>query len=118
VTRTSGALVESNHSLRVEIDVPNAEGRLRSGMYATVTIQLDERPEAVVIPATAVVRDAAATFCRVVREGKIERRPVELGLRSGAFVEVRSGLDEQMPVVVKQPELLRDGQDVRIAAGP
>jgi RND family efflux transporter MFP subunit len=118
VTRTSGALVESNHSLRVEIDVPNVEGRLRSGMYATVTIRLAERPEALVVPVTAVVRDAAGTFCCVVRDGKVERLPVELGLRSGAFVEVRSGLDEQMAVVVKQPELLRDGQDVRIAAGP
>jgi RND family efflux transporter MFP subunit len=118
VTRTSGALVESNHSLRVEIDVPNAGGRLRSGMYATVTIRLDERPEALVVPVTAVVRDAAGTFFCVVRDGKVERRPVELGLRSGAFVEVRSGLDEQTAVVVKQPELLRDGQDVRITAGP
>jgi membrane fusion protein (multidrug efflux system) len=118
VTRTSGALVESNHSLRVEIDVPNAEGRLRSGMYATVTIQLAERPEGIVIPVTAVVRDGTATFCSVVRDGKVERRPVELGLRSGAFVEVRSGLDENTAVVVKQPELFRDGQAVRIAAAP
>lgn len=118
VTRTSGALVESNHSLRVEIDVPNAEGRLRSGMYATVTIQLAERPEGIVIPVTAVVRDAAATVCSVVRDGKIERRPVELGLRSGGFVEVRSGLDENTPIVIKQPELFRDGQAVRIAAAP
>jgi HlyD family secretion protein len=118
VTRTSGALVEANHSLRVEIDVPNDEGRLRSGMYATVTIQLDERPAGIVIPVTAVVRDGTATFCCVVRDGKIERRPVELGLRSGSFVEVRSGLDENMPIVVKQPELFRDGQEVRIAAAP
>ena len=118
VTRTSGALVESNHSLRVEIDVPNAEGRLRSGMYATVTIQLAERPEGIVIPATAVVRDGTATFCSVVRDGTVERRPVELGLRSGAFVEVRSGLDENNPIVTKQPELFRDGQAVRIAATP
>lgn len=118
VTRTSGALVESNHSLRVEIDVPNAEGRLRSGMYATVTIQLDERPEGLVIPVSAVVRDGQATICCVVRDGMVERRPVELGLRSGAFVEVRSGLDETTPVVVKQPELFRDGQAVRVAALP
>ena len=118
VTRTSGALVESNHSLRVEIDVPNAEGRLRSGMYATVTIQLAERPEGIVIPVTAVVRDAAATLCCVVRDGKVERRPVELGLRSGPFIEVRTGLDENTPIIVKQPELFRDGQDVRIAAAP
>jgi HlyD family secretion protein len=118
VTRTSGALVESNHSLHVEIDVPNAAGRLRSGMYATVTIRLDERPEAIVIPATAVIRDGPATLCCVVRDGKIERRPVELGLRSGGFVEVRSGLDVETSIVVKQPELFRDGQEVRIAAAP
>jgi HlyD family secretion protein len=118
VTRTSGALLESNHSLRVEIDVPNAEGRLRSGMYATVTIRLDERPEGIVIPVTAVVREGTATFCCVVRDGKIERRPVELGLRSGGSVEVRSGLDEHSPIVIKQPELFRDGQGVRIAAAP
>jgi HlyD family secretion protein len=118
VTRTSGALVESNHSLRVEIDVPNAEGRLRSGMFATVTVQLAERPEGIVIPVTAVVRDAAAAVCCVVKDGKIERRPVELGLRSGGFVEVRSGLNENTPIVTKQPELFRDGQAVRIAAAP
>lgn len=116
VTRTSGSLVESNHSLRVELDVPNTEGRLRPGMYATVTIRLDERPEALVIPVTAVVRDGNAAWCCVVRDGKVERRPVELGLRSGGFVEVRSGLDDTSPVVVKQPDRLRDGQDVRLAA--
>lgn len=118
VTRTSGSLVEANHSLRVEIDVPNPEGRLRSGMYATVTIQLAERPEGIVIPVTAVVRDAAATVCCVVRDGKVERRPVELGLRAGGFVEVRSGLDEHTLIVIKQPELFRDGQAVRLAAAP
>ena len=118
VTRTSGALVEANHSLLVEIDVPNAEGRLRSGMYATVTIQLAERPEGIVIPVTAVVRDGTAFVCSVVRDGKVERRPVELGLRAGGFVEVRSGLDENTPIIIKQPELFRDGEPVRIAAAP
>jgi RND family efflux transporter MFP subunit len=116
VTRTSGALRESNHSLCVEIDVPNPERRLRSGMYATVTIRLDERPEAIVIPVTSVIRDGAANVCCVVQDGKIMRRPVELGLRSGAFFEVRSGLDGHTPIVIRQPELFRDGQDVRIAA--
>jgi membrane fusion protein (multidrug efflux system) len=85
-------------------------------MYATVTIRLDERPEAIVIPVTSVIRDGAANVCCVVQDGKIMRRPVELGLRSGAFFEVRSGLDGHTPIVIRQPELFRDGQDVRIAA--
>jgi RND family efflux transporter MFP subunit len=118
VTRTSGTLLESNHSLRVEIDVPNPEGLLRPGMYAGVTIELEKVPECLVIPVTAVVRDAGNTLCCVVKDGKIERRAVELGLRSGPLVEVRQGLDEATPVVIKQPEALRDGQEVRIAAAP
>ncbi|MFM8892120.1 MAG: efflux RND transporter periplasmic adaptor subunit [Planctomycetia bacterium] len=116
VTRMSGALLDTNHSLRVEIDIPNPDGILRSGMYATVTIRLEERPEAIVVPVSAIARDGVATFCCVVRDGKVERRPIELGLRSGAFVEVRSGLDETAPIVLRQPELFRDGQDVRIAS--
>jgi len=118
VTRTSWTLMESNHSLRAEIDIPNPEARLRPGMYATVTIRLEERPAAIVIPVTAVIRDGATTSCCIVNDGKVERRPVTLGLRSGPLVEVVSGLDENTTIVIKQPELLRDGQRVRIAATP
>ena len=118
VTRTSGTLLESNHSLRVEIDVPNPEGLLKPGMYAAVTLELDKVPECIVIPVTAVVRDGANTLCCVVNEGKIERRPIELGLRSGPLVEARVGLNEDSLVVIKQPELLREGQLVRIATAP
>lgn len=118
VTRTGAALEEANHALRVEIDVPNPEGRLRPGMYATVVIRLAERPDGIVIPATAVVRDGTTTLCCVVRDGAIERRPVTLGLRSGGFIEVLDGLDESLPIVVKQPGTLRDGQEVRVAAAP
>ena len=118
VTRTSGALLAANHSLRVEIDVANADRRMRSGMYATVVIRLDEHAEALVIPASAVVRDGTATFCCVVQDGTVERRPVEVGMRSGTSIEVRAGLDEDTPVVVKQPELLRHGQRVREVVTP
>lgn len=118
VTRTSGALLASNHSLRVEIDVPNTDRRLRSGMYATVVIRLEEHAEALVIPASAVVRDGKATFCCVVRDGVVERRAVEVGMRSGGSVEVLSGLDEDAPIVIKQPELLHDGQAVRTVVAP
>ncbi|MFM8537312.1 MAG: efflux RND transporter periplasmic adaptor subunit [Planctomycetaceae bacterium] len=118
VTRTSGALLASNHSLRVEVDVPNTDRRLRSGMYATVVIRLEEHAEALVIPASAVVRDGKATFCCVVRDGTVQRRPIEVGMRSGGSVEVLSGLDEDAPIVIKQPELLRDGQDVRTVMAP
>lgn len=115
VVRTSWTLLESNHSLRAEIDVPNPAGLLRPGMYATVIIRLDERPDAITLPVTAVVRDGGDTFCVCVDSGKIDRRPVRLGLRSGGDIEVLSGLDANQVVVLKQPEALRQGQEVRVA---
>lgn len=114
VVRTSWSLLEVNHSLRAEIDVPNPDGLLRPGMYANVTIQLAVAKDALVVPATAIVREGGAAFCVVVENDKAVRRPVELGLRSGAEVEIRSGIDENQLVVQKQPELLTDGQPVRV----
>jgi RND family efflux transporter MFP subunit len=115
VVRTGWSLQESNRSLRAEIDVPNPDGIMRPGMYATATITLAERENALVLPATAIVRDAAGTACMTVDDGKIVRRPVELGLRSGSEIEILSGIGENQMIVLKQPEALKPGQYVIVA---
>lgn len=115
VVRTSWSLSESNHSLRAAIDVPNPDGELRPGMYAAATIKLDEVANALVIPMTALLRDAEGAACIVVASGKAVRRPIELGLRSGAEIQVVSGLSESDLVVQKQPEALKAGQEVAVA---
>ena len=114
VVRTSWSLLEVNHSLKAEVDVANAHGLLRPGMYATVTIRLDERPDALTLPAVSIVRTGNETYCMCVVSGKIEKRPVELGLRSGSDVEVTSGLDVNSEVVLKEPGALQAGQQVGI----
>lgn len=115
VVRTSWTLLESNHSLRAEIDVPNPTGSLRPGMFATVTIRLEESPNAITVPLSAVVREGGDAYCVCVDSGKIERRPVQLGLRSGGDIQVLSGLDADQVVVLKQPDALRQGQAVQVA---
>ena len=114
VVRTSWSLAESNHSLRAEIDVPNPDGELRPGMYATAVIKLDEAADALVIPMTALLRDTEGAACMVVENGKALRRPIELGLRSGAEIQVLSGLSENDLVVQKQPDTLKTGQEVEL----
>ncbi|MBI3464433.1 MAG: efflux RND transporter periplasmic adaptor subunit [Planctomycetes bacterium] len=114
ITRTSWSLDESNRSLRTEIDLPNPEGALRPGMYALATILLEERQNVITVPATAVVRNGReAHVCRV-RAGKIEHVPVQPGLRSGADIEVLSGLDPQDTVVLLRAETLSAGQSVEV----
>ncbi len=115
VVRTSWSLSEANHSLRAEVDVANPHGKLRPGMYASVTIRLDERPDVLVLPATAIVREGNETCCMCVESGKIVKQVVELGLRSGGDVEIVSGVDEDSVVVLKQPETFQPGQQVQVA---
>ncbi|MEX1230622.1 MAG: efflux RND transporter periplasmic adaptor subunit [Planctomycetaceae bacterium] len=114
VTRTSWSLDNANRSLRTEIDVLNDEELLRPGMFATVTILLDERSDVLTLPITAIFRDGPQTSCCCVESGKIERRPIVLGLRSGDEVEVVSGLTGDESIVITRADVLQQGQPVEI----
>jgi RND family efflux transporter MFP subunit len=114
VTRTSWRLDDANRALRVEIDVDNAEGRLRPGMYATVSILLERRENALVLPAASVLRKGEQACCRVVEDGKSVTRLVSIGLKTSEDFEVTSGLADSDAVVLSNPAFLEDGQAVEV----
>jgi RND family efflux transporter MFP subunit len=116
VKRTSWSLDPANRSLRVEIDIPNDEGVLRPGMYATIAILLDKQEDVFALPIAAIVRDGRDTFCCTVEGGKIARHKIELGLRSGNEVAVKSGITGSETVVFARADSLAPGQPVEVLA--
>ena len=118
VTRTAWALDSSNRSLRTEIDIANTNRLLRPGMYASVTITLDQRTDVIVLPLTAIIRKDDATYCCVVKDNKIEIRPIELGLRSGPEVEIVKGLQADEVVVMARGDALTQGQSIAVIPPP
>jgi len=118
VARTSWSLDPLSRSLKVEIELLNADGALRPGMFAMVEIRLASIPDAVTAPATAVVRDGGETFCCVVERGLIVRRAVQLGLRSGADQQIVSGLEAGELLVQTRAAGLKPGQRVEVLAPP
>jgi HlyD family secretion protein len=58
--------------------------------------------------------DANASFVFLIREGKVERRAVSLGMDRGTEVAVMAGVLPGDSLVVKGPENLRDGDKVEI----
>lgn len=92
VARVSWSLDQRERTLTAEIDVPNADGGLRPGMYVYATIT-SERSGARTLPASAVVTRADQTlgdktFCFVVEGGKAVQTPVKVGARDDKRVEV------------------------------
>jgi membrane fusion protein, heavy metal efflux system len=75
------------------IVLPNSDGRLRPGLFASARLVLAKRsvPVAVRVGAIQTLENKTVVF---VREGgdKIEARPVELGESDPKFVEIRAGL--------------------------
>ncbi len=66
------------------------------------------------IPKNAVRTDAGTSFVFIVRDGKVERRAISVGLDRGTDVAILAGVLPGDSLVVKGPENLRDGDKVQI----
>ncbi len=114
VKRTAWALDPRSRTLRVEVEVPNPDRKLRPGMYAQVAITLEERRDALTVPLTAVVQQGDKAFCVCVCDGKAVLKPVVLGLRDGISAEIRSGLSGDEDVVQGNVAMFRENMAVQI----
>jgi len=95
---------------------PEAHDRLRPGMSATATITTDMRENVIAVPAAALVeRDAEEVGepiasangqkkrlqgVFIVQDGRAIFRPVETGISGEMEIEIVSGLEEGMEVIV------------------
>ena len=69
------------------------------------------------VPASAVLYAPDGPSVQVVRDHRVETRPVKIGLAVGALAEVREGLSEGDLVVSRAGTFLRDGDAVRPLLG-
>jgi Cu(I)/Ag(I) efflux system membrane fusion protein len=86
---------------RVRIEVANADGRLKTDMYADVVFRPGEGDAPVVaIPNGAVIDSGTRQVVLVARgEGRFEPRPVKLGRAGDGYREVLEGLSEGESIV-------------------
>jgi len=116
VTRTSWMLNSETRTLRVEIDLDNADGKLRPGMYAHATLKVAERPGALVLPKGAVIIGDGKAFCYTIDDaGEVVRTDIETGLRAGDEIEVVSGLSGDEQVIGVNAAAFHEGQKVDVA---
>src|SRR5690606_823786 len=83
------------------LEVENPEGRLRIGMTAEVSIELDRAEDVLTVPAAAVKRDRAGRYVEILDPvtGSAARREIVAGLSDKVVTEIRDGLAEGERVV-------------------
>lgn len=115
IARIAPVFREVNRQARVEVSVPNGDGRLKPGMFVRVTVELERDERALIVPAAALTsRDDQDGLFVVSEDGtRALWRPVEVGIEQEARVSVRGeGLVGN--VVTLGQQLLDDGSPIRV----
>jgi RND family efflux transporter MFP subunit len=110
ITRSSDSLDPATRTMLVEVQVPNPRGDLLPGMYASVTLRAAREIPPLLIPSEALVARAQGTLAAVVdRAGIVHFTPIQVGRDSGTELEVLSGLEAGMQVIVNPNDKVREG---------
>ena len=106
----------TTHTFPVEIKLPNANQRVRPGMFGRVTMSFGTLKH-VVVPDQAVVKRAGSgdRYVYVYKDGKVSYNKVDLGRRMGTEYELISGVDDNSQVVIAGQTRLADGVEVEVA---
>ena len=113
VTRFAHALDEATKTMLTEIELPNDAGDLRPGMYASVRLEVERKPDALLVPAEAVVVEKAGSFVFLVADGKAHKTAVHTGFNDGVSVEITDGARADATVVLVGKQAINDGQAVQ-----
>ncbi len=114
--RVNAILPEVNaatRTVRARIEVANPGGKLKPGMFATLTLSPRARA-ALLVPAEAVIRTGTRSVVIVAAgDGRFRAVDVEVGMEAGADAEIRKGLKAGDRVVVSGQFLIDSEASLR-----
>ena len=92
----------------------SGESALQPGMFGRLSINYDQRADALVVPRAALLEDGGEPAVYAIRDGKALRTELKLGYDDAGWVEVRDGLKPGDEVVIAGKAALRDGSAVQV----
>ena len=108
ITYVGDVLDPATRTMRLRLELPNPERKLKPAMYATVRVYSEPEANALLIPESAVQRDRDRQFVFVEREPAIfEARDVKLGSSNGREIKVLDGLLEGESIVTNGAFVLK-----------
>lgn len=114
VARTNQALDLSTRTLSVEIDIPNPARELKPGMFANVTLIVDERHDALTLPTMAIMKDDSGSYVYANANNTAQRIRVQTGVEQGSRMEIVLGLNGNEDIITTGQQFVKNGGQVLI----
>jgi membrane fusion protein (multidrug efflux system) len=103
----------------IQAEIPNAEGKLLPGMYASLDVLLPEHTKRIVVPQSAVTFNLYGQSVYVIdpQTNTVQQTTVRTGARRDNVVVIEEGLKSGQPVVVAGQLRLSNGTKVNVCRG-
>ena len=98
----------------LELKIPNPDGHILPGMFASVELIRAVHEKAIVIPLYTVITQGDERFVYIENDGSAQKTPVVMGQLVDWQVHITSGLSANDKVVVVGHRLLNDGQPIEV----
>lgn len=114
ITRTTGSVDPRARTMLVEVDLPNADGRLSPGMYVRAAFDVAQAPS-VRVPASAIIfRGKGPQVAIVGKDGTIKFRDVSIASDDGDFLDLAAGVKVGEDVALNINSQISNGDKVAI----
>lgn len=107
------ALNDATRSLRVRVELPNRDGKLRPGQSAQVTLSATSEDQALAVPTEAVIRTGKRALVMLAEQGSFRPQEVTLGQEVGDRTVIAVGVTEGQKVVASGQFLLDSEASLR-----
>jgi RND family efflux transporter MFP subunit len=115
IARSAQSINAQARTMRVEVDMPNADHALVPGMYVNIAFHLPARG-LVEAPAAALIFRASGTqVAQVDGGGKVRFKNVTIARDNGSLVELASGVQPGDKLVLNISSQIADGQTVAVS---
>ncbi len=111
-------LKPETRTVQVRVDLSNAGGLLKPGMFAQVELPTASKGSVLTVPTSAVIDSGTRQIVLVqIKEGRFEPRDVKVGARSDDRIEVIEGVREGEQVVIAANFLIDAESNLKAAVG-
>ncbi len=114
VTRISPVVDRTSRTARVLVRLEPAGGKLKPGMFADVTLVVNRKDHALLVPSDALLKENQKRFVFLVEKDRAQRRDVVPGWPQGDRIEILSGLTPQDRIVVEGQTRLTEDALVKV----
>ena len=109
------AAASTNRMFRVKIKIENGDNRLKPGMFVKTSIILGSERPSLFVPQNAIFQKQGLYYVYAIRNNKVEKQQVEVGIAQGDYIEVKTGVQEKMMLATSNINTLKDGDAILVS---